>query len=271
MPNDFSALKRLIYSGRGITVGMTPNKEAFIGYTLTGRSPSSQARELVDDGMARNVIRINVTDPEQLKQGSPALLVYPAIVRYGNTLLASNGVQTELLYSAARAKLKKLRGLDPAVGLEKSMACEILDDAMGESTWRYDKQLGWIDIASYEPDEPNNTPRVSACLIDSLNEKRAAFHIVKKIPSGRHIIIIPVSLRPGKAWTVTTYKGGNETPLDPFEGYPLEAKVESESPNDIADSLWEAIQRGQSPDDNYAVATAVMMNTTRFAIRNRQD
>ena len=65
MADDFSKLKEMKYSGRGITIGMTSEGNPFVGYTLTGRSPSSQARKLVYD-KSLSTIRTDVTDQEQL-------------------------------------------------------------------------------------------------------------------------------------------------------------------------------------------------------------
>ena len=92
--DDFSALKEMTYSGRAITIGMTLDENPFVGYTLTGRHPSSQARRLVYEN---DSIRIDVTDTEQLEKGNPSLLVYPAMVHVGNRIVASNGVHTNLI------------------------------------------------------------------------------------------------------------------------------------------------------------------------------
>ena len=120
--DDFRALEEMIYSGRGITVGQTPSGNSFIGYSLTGRSPFSQARELIScEGtgvirtraiteLGRLKSMFNIEDEAQLKElqkklqeGSPALTIYPAIVPVGrDTLVASNGGQTKLLYSQAK-------------------------------------------------------------------------------------------------------------------------------------------------------------------------
>ena len=96
MENDLSALERMAYSGRGITIGMTPLHEVFLGYTVTGRSEDSRARELrLENSGVASV---------QLKPGAPtsnqALLEYPAIVPLNNSILASNGLHTQLLYTA---------------------------------------------------------------------------------------------------------------------------------------------------------------------------
>ena len=107
MIDDFSKLKAMKYSGRGITIGMTLEGSPFVGYTLTGRSPSSQARKLVYDE-SLSTIMTDVTDPEQLKKGNPALLIYPAIVAVEKRrIIASNGVQTKLLANSAIRMYKK--------------------------------------------------------------------------------------------------------------------------------------------------------------------
>jgi IMP cyclohydrolase len=238
MKDDFSKLKEMKYSGRGITVGLTPEGNPFIGYTLTGRSPSSQARKLVYDG--ENTIRTDVTDRKQLETGNTALLLYPAIVNVDGRLIASNGVQTELIYSVAN----KSRLYTPYDLLYKTFV---------SSFYRYDEKNKWLDITSFEPDFPNNTPRISACL----DKNQGAMHIVQSVNGTKKPNLYSMTLEPGKARIITTYKGMNENPLLPFEGEPLEARILSNNSNDIAGSLYFAIE---SKDvNNYCVSTAVMM------------
>jgi hypothetical protein len=116
MADDFSSLKEMIYSGRGIVVGTTPSGVHFVGYTLTGRSPPSQARELLQ-GQNTGVIRTSMIEDDKrlysmfhldtsgqlsdlkrdLAKGSPALIYYPAIIPVNsNSIAVSNGIQTEL-------------------------------------------------------------------------------------------------------------------------------------------------------------------------------
>jgi len=262
--NDFSALEQMTYSGRGITVGMTPSGAPFIGYSLTGRSPPSQARELVYDEK-NQVVRTSVTDPEQLADGSPALLLYPAIANSSKGMVVSNGAQTKLIYSEA-------------IRIVGKTTEEVLGRALGarafgpyESFWEYDAKEGWIDITSYEPDAPNFTPRISAYQRGS----NAAMYIVRKTEDGGLFSIgFKISLIPKEGKLITTYKGGNEKPLLPFDSNPLDVAITSESPEEIVDSLYDAIKGGQNPEDNYRVASAVMMlkdGKPEVAIRNRNE
>ncbi len=248
--DNFSALKNMIYSGRGITVGKTPSGNSFIGYSLTGRSPSSQARRLVE-GKNTRIIRTDVTDPEQLRQGSPALLLYPAIMPVGdNTLVASNGAQTKLLYNKIKQRMSW-----------------ILD----ESFFEYDeKDDRLIDITTYEPDAPNNTPRISAYV----RENRATMQIFWEEHGKKKQEMFPMDLFSGRGKLITTYSGGNEKPLAPFQGNPLDVEIGSETAQGIVESIYEAIYGGQTSDDNYRVAAAVAMlkhGGLETAIINRVD
>jgi IMP cyclohydrolase len=251
MADDFSSLENMIYSGRGIVAGMTPSGNWFVGYSLTGRSPPSQARELVE-GKETGTIRTNVTDKEQLEKGSPALLLYPAIVPVEDRIIASNGAQTKLIYSVIRNE-----NFTPGVDLTRLPPLAILKEAFKEPFWEYDeKDDRWIDITTYEPDAPNNTPRISACVIDKI----AAFDIVYRGENGeKSRITREVHLEPGKGKLITTYKGGNEKPLLPFVGEPLDVAMTSTTSDNIAESIYEAIRGGAEPGENYRVSAAVML------------
>jgi IMP cyclohydrolase len=248
MASDLTGLLNMIYSGRGITLGMTPRGFPFAGYTLTGRSPPSQARKLEYDEMTP-IIRTEVTDLEQLKKGNPALLIYDAIIGIpGNRVVASNGAQTRLLEICAR---------NLPLYYEKTghvFPVDVLVDAMNIPI----DQNG-IDITTYEPDAPNNTPRISGCI----DQRFSGFHIVRKSPTtnSADVSVFTYKLEPGKARILTTYKGGNENPLLPFTGEPLDARIEDVSAREICESLYSAIGIG-NPNDGYKVyrvAAAVMV------------
>lgn len=233
MTDDFSSLRDMKYSGRGITLGMTPEGSYFIGYSLTGRSPSSQARKLVYDEKSM-VVRTEVTDKEQLAKGNPALLIYPAVAFAGGLIVASNGAQTRLLMNSAR-KVKQPR--------------HVIVDAFSNPVIE-----GGIDITSYEPDAPNYTPRISCCVDISEGE----IHIVKRDENGEsHPLWGRFSLRQGRARLITTYKGGNENPLLPFEGNAHPVSIDSNSAGEICRSIYDSI--GPKDGTNYRVAAAVMM------------
>lgn len=258
MADDFSVLRGMKYSGRGITLGATPSGSPFVGYSLTGRSPSSQARKLVYDEQT-GVIRTDVTDKTQLEKGSPALLIYPAIAFKKGIFVASNGAQTKLVYAQAIGSAE--------------IPDWILRAAFVSPVLEYDeKGKRWIDITTFEPDDPNFTPRITACLDGICGE--AGFHIVRKDGSKRQHETHPFKLNPGEGKLITTYLGGNEDPLLPFVGAPLRVQIQSESAQEIAESIYDSIGGGEKPGDDYRVAAAVAMDRPgglEVAIVNRCD
>jgi IMP cyclohydrolase len=281
MEDNFSALSSMIYSGRGITVGMTPEGNPFVGYTLTGRSPSSQARRLIkgdktdivrtelvedDETLIRMFNIQNEADLSKLKsdiaKGSRALIVYPAIMPVGSSIVVSNGAQTKLLYNVARNTNE-----NPMI---------VFRDAFSKPFYEYDEKGDkLIDITTYEPDSPNFTPRISACLGDKL----AGIYIVKKrlYSEERDDDLSKILLTPGEARGITTYSGGNENPLAPFKGELLYFNIDSNDPQEICHNLYNAIGNPNPNDNNkvYRVAAAVMMKKKdgglTFAVMNRAD
>ncbi len=244
--DDFSTLREMNYSGRGIVVGMTLEGHPFMGYTLTGRSGSSQARKLVYDP-TEELVKTDVTNSEELKKGNPSLLLYPAMAHIDSMLCASNGAHTELIVERME--------------LEGSPS---LTDAFSS----YAMQDG-IDLTSYEPDQPNYTPRISGLSYNPIGE----IYMVKRDKQGNcHRLWEQFNLFPGRGKLITTYRGGNETPLAPFEGNALEVEINSLTSQDICEGLYEAI--GLKNGVNYRVASAVMMTLPTelsVAIINRVD
>ncbi len=262
MIDNFTTLKDKLYSGRGITLGMTPQGNPFVGYTLTGRSPSSQARKLVYDQVLQT-IRTDVTDPEQLRQGNPALLIYPAIIAVGNNrIVISNGSQTTLLAQAPKEHRDNLDYF-PAVP-----PIDVLVAGMFSDTFEKVSIQG-IDLRTYEPDAPNFTPRISGCI----NRNYGAFHIVRKSSTDApEHSLFTFHLEPGVAKIITTYHGGNEQPLHPFRSEPLDAKIFSNDAPTLAEQLYDAI--GPKDERNYRVAAAVMIikdSNQEVAIINRSQ
>ena len=259
------ALADMKYSGRGLIVGATLDGNDFFGYTLTGRSPPSQARDLVE-GEETGTIRTDVTDREQLEKGSPALLIYPAFTHLHHILMGSNGAQTQLLYSAVIRNESDLDGLT---------SIDLVKDAFKQPVYLYDKKDDrFVDITTYEPDAPNNTPRVSAMVMNGV----AAMHIVWKGNDGRRqsrIFDLPL-MDSGEGYLLTTYQGGNESPLAPFRCEPREVEVVSTDVAGLAEEFYAAIEGGAEPGDNFRVAAAVALLNRRTggletAIINRSE
>lgn len=267
MRNDFSALKKMIYSGRGITVGLTPAGHPFIAYSLTGRSPSSQARELLS-GENTKITRTSVTDEKELTKGSPALLLYPAVVpvlseRY-SALICSNGAQTKLIYSTMLsydknvvAKVDKYSQIDFSDYIEP-----VLQSSFQEPFYEYDERDDrWIDITTFEPDHPNYTPRISALILHDRSWKKnhAGIHIVWRDTSGqKKERIYKFDLIYGQGNLITTYAGHNDKPLSPFIGELLEVGIESDDETNICQSIYNTI-KGDINGINPQVSAAVVM------------
>lgn len=229
--DDFRALEKMVYSGRGIVVGMTLKENPFIGYTLTGRSKSSQARELVYDE-EEGVVRTAVTDPNELKKGNPLLLIYPALAYTSGALYASNGTHTNLMLEHSQQ--------DPHFNLANLFSDPTVRDG--------------VDLTTYEPDAPHYTPRISGRTSLTVGELYAVRRDEHGLPRRTWESF---ALSRGKGKLITTYKGGNEHPLLPFDGRALDVVVDSLTSKKLCENFYRAI--GPKDGNNYRVAAAVMM------------
>lgn len=257
---NLDALASMKYSGRSIIAGMTSAGDLYIAYSLTGRSPASQARELLEGEKTKTILAA-VTDRTVLEQGSPALLLYPAVVPVKDVLVATNGAQTKLVYSAVHRKLDKLDKVDPL---------DILGDAFKEPVFEYDeKEDRWIDLTTFEPDAPNFTPRINVCAFNGW----ANFHIVWHENGEKRQAFYPYELKPGHGKLLATYQGGNEKPLQPFTGAPRDVTITEQSATSIAEVVYAALRSGQ---ENHRVSTAVALirmpaQTLETALINRSQ
>lgn len=242
--DDFSVLKNMKYSGRRITLGVTPNGDSFVAYSLTGRSTSSQARRLVEVEEGRVVTM--PTNEDEIRKGNTALLLYPAVVRVGDILIASNGAQTKFIEEMAKTHQ------------------DIRVDSLLRKTFNPDASymIDGIDVNCYEPDAPNNTPRISGVV----KGPNVEFYIVRTQKPGsveKHANFYFTKLKPGQAKAVTTYAGGNENPLLPFtdtpNDWPMNVTVGSTKPEDIARVVYDSVKGGEKPSDDFRVAVAVLM------------
>ncbi len=265
------ALTAMEYPGRFIIVGRSPDDESVVIYGITGRSSSSKSRKLVESEKT-HTIQTQVTDPKELEKGSAALLLYPAIAFYQGGIVASNGAQTKLLYSALKrldteSGQRKLGGIQYTLRPdEKFILSEIvMKDAMKEPVWEYDFQHDrWIDLTSFEPDEPNDTPRINLALLAGTT----CFHIVRnrngKPVSERYVF----PLEQWKGHLLATYTGENKDPLPSFKGEPIPVNISWASPEDAVDSVYKMLH----PYYRVAVSAVFMGRAhTDIAIKNRSE
>lgn len=240
MAEKLEVLANMEYPGRFIIAGRSnDDKYLVVSYGLTGRSDSSKARKFVHEEQT-HTIRTDVTDPAVLNKGSPALLLYPAIAVYNGAVVASNGAQTKLLYSALRNAIPDRYG-----GINHQ---RVMNDAMKDPIYEYDsKDKRWIDITTFEPDAPNNTPRINLVASSSL----ALFYVVKEKEGRKDHFYHVFSTNKGKGQFISTYAGYNANPLPPTERRMIFLDIPGNNPRETNDAIFESL----NPAVRVAVAT----------------
>jgi IMP cyclohydrolase len=219
MTDHLQTLSSMDYPGRLIVIGRDRSGERVIViYAVTGRSPASQARELVRQGDA---VRTRPTDPEVLAKGDPDLLVYPALV-FGRGIAVSNGKQTADI---------RLGGSPSAAGTLES----------GLRSW------------SFEPDSPIFTPRISGC---ALPGPVAGLNVIRRGAGGdAERIFYEFVPQPGEGRMISTYTGENVNPLPSFRGEPNILELSEPAAGTMAAAVYEALgPKPGAPDFRVAVA-----------------
>jgi len=218
MVEGLEELAKMEYPGRVIILGRDNCGENIVVYGLSGRSESSQARRLVKDANEER-ISIEVTDQAQLEKGDPALLVYDAIttvktIRGEGITVVSNGAQTNLI-----AGFVSRLSARPA-GIEMPFE-SFLPFAFCQPHIMRTKDNRDIDLACYEPDSPNFTPRISGALRDNFG----MISIIKRsVDDSPLICFYRFPLAAGQGKMIATYDGPNPTgkgePIPAFKGEP---------------------------------------------------
>jgi IMP cyclohydrolase len=222
MQSDLTEISSREYPGRIIIIGLDSRGEnVVICYAVTGRSPSSQARKLVQK---KDSIWTVPTDDSLLGREDENLLLYPCMICLPIGIAVSNGKQTE--------------DISAHIGKTQSPK-EVLASAL----------CAW----DYEPDAPSFTPRISGCV---LSQEIAALSVIRKAADSRpfrHYYEFP--LKPGKGKMVMTYTGKNRDPLPSFIEEPLDVGVLGCSAEEMAESVYEALGPQKNHKD-FRVAVA---------------
>lgn len=200
-----SLIKGNPYVGRGIIIGRSDDgKNAVTAYFIMGRSANSRNRVFTvkDDAV--------YTEPfDASKVEDPSLIIYAAVREYENSLIVTNGDQTDTIYDGLKAG--------------KTMSEALLS-------------------REFEPDAPNLTPRISGVVTFEDGDFTYEMSILKSIdPQGtgcaRYTYSYPSV--PGLGHFIHTYvTDGN--PLPTFQGEPERVAV----PADIdafTDEIWESL------------------------------
>ena len=202
--NDISTLlKNNEYAGRGIIIGTSPDgKSAVCAYFIMGRSENSRNRVFVRDGETLK------TEPfDASKVSDPSLIIYNAVRKSENNLIVTNGDQTDTIYDFIKD------GKDFKAALE---------------------------TRSFEPDEPNFTPRISSMLTFANGSFTYEMSILKSIDkqgSGCARYTFSYPAKKGLGHFLHTYVTDGE-PLPTFQGEPERVRI----PDDIESlttDIWE--------------------------------
>lgn len=193
------------YPGRGILLGKTPDGAfGMIAYFIMGRSENSRNRVFVRDG---DGLRTQAFDPSKLSD--PSLIIYAPVRVIGPELIVTNGDQTDTVHEFLR------RG-------------ETFEDALRSR--------------SFEPDEPNFTPRISG-LMKAEPDFSYRLSILKSAggnPSSVQRMFFeyenPVA---GQGHLIHTYRcDGN--PIPSFEGEPVPVSV-PQQPEEFTERIWNSL------------------------------
>jgi IMP cyclohydrolase len=240
MTDRLEQLASRAYPGRLIIMGRSPGGESIVVvYAVTGRSPSSQARELVRRDEA---VWTQPTDPEVLAKGNPDLLVYPALV-FGRGIAVGNGKQTSDIDLAGAP--------GPAAALEA-----------GLRAW------------SFEPDAPIYTPRISGC---ALPGGTAGLAVIRRGSSGAvERLFAEFDPAPGEGRMISTYAGENADPLASFCGEPILVGLAWETARATAEAVDAALgPKPGGPDFRVSVACAFArladLSAPDLALINRRE
>lgn len=170
-------LRETSYPGRGIVVGRDR-----VYYFIMGRSANSRNRIFVptEDG-----IRTEAYDPTKLED--PSLIIYHPVRRVGDTLIVTNGDQTDT----------------------------IRDYVLAGKSWEEA-----LATREFEPDAPNYTPRISALLETDGSFRMSILRRDAEDGSCRRDFFAYPPCEAGEGRFLSTYQGDGN-PLPSFQGGPM--------------------------------------------------
>lgn len=200
------ALKQNSYPGRGILLGKSADgKNAVIAYFIMGRSENSRNRIFVADG---DGLRTQAFDPAKLRD--PSLIIYSPVRVLGDATVVTNGDQTDTIYEFLQNG--------------KSFA-----DALRTRT--------------FEPDEPNYTPRISGLVRVHKEGVSYQLSILKSVCGNPDSVQrfffqynFPIS---GQGHLIHTYRCDG-TPIPSFEGEPVLVQVGSDL-DEFTSIVWDSL------------------------------
>lgn len=191
------------YVGRGIVIGLSESgKKAVFAYFIMGRSENSRNRVFTEKG---EEVTIYPFDASKVKD--PSLIIYSPVRRAGNSLIVTNGDQTDTVY----------------------------DFLMNGKTFEEA-----LETRCFEPDAPNFTPRISGVLDFADGAFTYKMSILKsadeKGSACNRYIFSYVPLK-GVGHFIHTYNCDGD-PIPTFTGEPERVKIPDDM-NAFAETLWQ--------------------------------
>ena len=204
------------YPGRGIVLGRSAdNQYAVAAYFIMGRSENSRNRVFTVTG---DGIRTEAHDPS--KMTDPSLIIYHPVRQVGDSLVVTNGDQTDT----------------------------IRDGLLAGKTF-----ASALHSREFEPDGPNYTPRISAVVYADGSYQMS---ILKSADGNgdsvqRYFFDYPQPVA-GEGHFISTYKH-NGAPIPSFEGEPLRFAC-PRTIGDFAHGLWQNL----NPDNKVSLFARVI-------------
>lgn len=189
------------YPGRGIVLGKSKSgKCAVIAYFIMGRSVNSRNRVFVEQDGG---IRTEAFDPAKLVD--PSLVIYAPVRVLGDDTIVTNGDQTDTIY-----------------------------DFMAEGKTFEDA----LRTRTFEPDEPNYTPRISGVVAKNGDYKLSILKSANGNPDSVQRYFFEYTATPaGQGHFIHTYKcDGN--PIPSYEGEPTWVTIDTDSIDEFTDTVW---------------------------------
>lgn len=194
-------LKGNRYPGRGIILGLTEKNEAVCAYFIMGRSNNSRNRVFTLEG---ETLHAQAYDESLVED--PSLILYSPIRRFENTLIVSNGDQSDTIH----AFLKEHKTFSEALATR-----------------------------CYEPDEPNYTPRISGMCVFGQTPSYT-LSILRKVDGECQRSFFPYTDCPkGRGHLIHTYEGDGN-PLPSFAGSPKEIRL-ADGLESFTERLWNTL------------------------------
>lgn len=194
-------LKNNEYPGRGIVIGKSEDGRSIaIAYFIMGRSANSRNRVFIEDG---DTVTIYPADSSKVED--PSLIIYSPIRKIGDSLIVTNGDQTDTIYDFMKN-----------------------GDTFEEA----------LETREFEPDGPNWTPRISGVVTLDDSESYKLSILKSQDADGTDCARYTFSykLQNGLGHFIHTYKE-NGNPIPTFEGEPERVAIPNTA-EELKQLIW---------------------------------